>query len=77
MHDDGTIGYTSSAANNEFTRRQRVGALDRLPAQHLRMWALYQLPWGLSVSGAYFYGSGNRFASTVRARRTASRARTG
>jgi hypothetical protein len=26
---------------------------------------LYQLPHGLSVSGAYFYGSGNYYASTV------------
>ena len=31
----------------------------------MRAWALYQLPRGLSVSGAYFYGSGNYFASTV------------
>src|SRR5207247_9109570 len=66
MHDDGSIGYSSSAANNDFTAPAsewaRSGDFQR---NTVRAWALYQLPFGLSVSGAYFYGSGNFFASTV------------
>jgi len=31
----------------------------------LRTYAIYQLPYGLSVSGAYFYGSGNYFLASL------------
>jgi carboxypeptidase family protein len=66
MHDDGTIGYSSSAANNDFTAPGSEWATSTdFQRNTLRAWAVYQLPLGLSVSGAYFYGSGNRFASTV------------
>jgi hypothetical protein len=66
MHDDGTIGYSSSAANNDFTAPGSEWARSSdFQRNTVRAWALYQLPRGLSVSGAYFYGSGNYFASTV------------
>ncbi len=66
MHDDGTIGYSSSAANNDFTAPGSEWARSSdFQRNTVRAWALYQLPHGLSVSGAYFYGSGNYFASTV------------
>lgn len=66
MHDDGSIGYSSSAANNDFTAPGSEWARSTdFQRNTLRAWALYQLPFGLSVSGAYFYGSGNYFASTV------------
>ena len=66
MHDDGSIGYSSSAANNDFTAPGSEWARSAdFQRNTLRAWALYQLPHGLSVSGAYFYGSGNYFASTV------------
>jgi hypothetical protein len=32
--------------------------------QTLRTYALYQLPWRMAISGAYFYGSGNYFLAT-------------
>ncbi len=66
MHDDGTIGYSSSAANNDFTAPGSEWATSTdFQRNTMRAWMVYQLPWGFSISGAYFYGSGNRFASTV------------
>jgi hypothetical protein len=66
MHDDGTIGYSSSAANNDFTAPGSEWATSTdFQRNTVRAWALYQLPWGISISGAYFYGSGNRYATTV------------
>ena len=38
--------------------------------------ALYRLPWGISASVSYFYGSGKRFAAPSTRRSTASPART-
>jgi len=66
MHDDGSIGYSSSAANNDFTAPGSEWATSTdFQRNTIRAWAVYQFPLGLSVSGVYFYGSGNRFASTV------------
>jgi hypothetical protein len=66
MHDDGSIGYSNSAANNDFTAPASEWARSNdFQRNTVRAWALYQWSWGLSVSGAYFYGSGNYFASTV------------
>ena len=31
----------------------------------LRTYAIYQLPWRITISGTYFYGSGNPFQSTI------------
>jgi hypothetical protein len=60
MHDDGSIGYSNSAANNDFTAPGSEWATSTdFQRNTLRAWAVYQLPLGLSVSGAYFYGSGN------------------
>jgi hypothetical protein len=66
MHDDGTLGYVSPTANNPF---------DYLDGEHatsgdfqrntVRVWALYQLPWGFSTAVSYFYGSGNRYNATI------------
>src|SRR6185436_9871675 len=33
----------------------------------IRAWTLYQMPWGISTSVSYFYGSGNRFAASISA----------
>lgn len=33
----------------------------------LRTYAIYQLPWRISLSGSYFYGSGNPFQTTIAA----------
>ncbi|CAN5520567.1 hypothetical protein BH23BAC4_BH23BAC4_12260 [soil metagenome] len=34
----------------------------------LRLNGLYQLPWGFNVSGAYFFGSGNRYGTSISGR---------
>src|SRR5262249_53985891 len=33
----------------------------------VRAWTLYQMPFGVSASVSYFYGSGNRFAASISA----------
>jgi hypothetical protein len=66
MHDDGTLGYTNPTANNPFDYLNGEYATSTdFQRNTLRMWALYQLPWGISTSVSYFYGSGNRFNATI------------
>ena len=66
MHDDGTLGYTNPTANNPFDYLDGEYATSTdFQRNTLRMWALYQLPWGFSTSVSYFYGSGNRFNATI------------
>jgi hypothetical protein len=66
MNDNGGIGYSNSGANNEFNRLDGEWARSTdFQRNTVRTWALYQLPYGLSLSGAYFYGSGNYYADTV------------
>jgi hypothetical protein len=66
MHDDGTLGYTNPSANNPFSYLDGEYATSTdFQRNTLRMWALYQLPWGVSTSVSYFYGSGNRFNATI------------
>ncbi|HZR23889.1 MAG TPA: TonB-dependent receptor [Vicinamibacterales bacterium] len=66
MNDNGSIGYSNSGANNEFNRLDGEWARSTdFQRNTVRLWAMYQLPYGLSLSGAYFYGSGNYFADTV------------
>ena len=66
MHDNGTLGYTNPTANNPFDYLDGEYATSTdFQRNTLRMWALYQLPWGISTSVSYFYGSGNRFNATI------------
>lgn len=66
MHDDGTLGYTNPTANNPFDYLDGEYATSTdFQRNTVRMWALYQLPWGFSTSVSYFYGSGNRFNATI------------
>ena len=59
-------GASATRAARRTTTSRRPAASGRLSTDFqrntVRAWAVYQLPLGLSVSGAYFYGSGNRFA---------------
>ncbi len=66
MHDDGNIGYTAPGANNQFDylTGEYATSVD-FQRNTLRTWALIQMPWGISTSVAYFYGSGNRFATSI------------
>jgi hypothetical protein len=68
MHDDGTLGYTSPSENNPFDYLTGENATSAdFQRNTVRAWTLYQLPWGISTSVSYFYGSGNRFAATISA----------
>jgi hypothetical protein len=68
MRDDGGIGYTSPGANNPFDpvagEYATAAAFQR---NTVRVWALYQMPFGLNASVSYFYGSGNLYAASISA----------
>jgi hypothetical protein len=66
LHDDGNIGYTAPAANNQFDYidGEYATSVD-FQRSTLRAWTMINMPWGLSTSVAYFYGSGNRFATSI------------
>src|SRR5256885_6509534 len=66
MHDDGTIGYTAPGQNNQFDylNGEYANSTD-LQNHTLRLWTLYRLPYGISASVSYFYGSGQRFAASI------------
>ncbi|MBI1873028.1 MAG: TonB-dependent receptor [Acidobacteria bacterium] len=64
MRDNGTIGYTQGDANNQFDHLDGEWARSTdFQRNTLRAWAMYQLPWGFSLSGVYFYGSGNYYST--------------
>jgi hypothetical protein len=66
MHDNGTLGYVSPSANNPFDYLDGEYATSTdFQRNTVRMWGLYQLPWGFSTSVSYFYGSGNRYNATI------------
>ena len=68
MHDDGSIGYTAPPANNQFNRLDGEYATSTDFQRHTaRAYVINQLPWGLSTSVSYFYGSGNLFAASIAA----------
>ena len=66
MHDDGNIGYTAPGQNNQFDylNGEYANSTD-LQNHTLRLWTLYRLPYGISASVSYFYGSGQRFAASI------------
>src|SRR5207247_3094672 len=66
LHDDGNIGYTSPGQNNQFDYLDGEYATSTdFQKNTLRLWSLYRLPWDISASVSYFYGSGNRFAASI------------
>ena len=68
MHDDGGLGISSPGANNQFNYLDGEFATSSDFQRHTaRAWTIYQLPWGLSTSVSYFYGSGARFNATISA----------
>ena len=68
MHDNGTLGYTNPSANNPFDYLAGEYATStEFQRNTIRAWTLYQMPWGISTSVSYFYGSGNRFAASISA----------
>jgi hypothetical protein len=68
MNDDGNIGYTSPLQNNQFDYLDGEYATSLDFQRHtLRLWTLYRLPFGVSASASYFYGSGSRYAASIAA----------
>jgi len=68
MHDDGNIGYTTPAANNQFNYLDGEYATSTdFQRNTVRAWTLYRFPLGISASLSYFYGSGNRYAASISA----------
>jgi len=66
MHDNGTLGYTNPTANNPFDYLDGEYATSTdFQRNTVRAWTLYQLPFGISTSVSYFYGSGNHFAASI------------
>ena len=66
MHDDGSASLTNPAANNQFDYLDGEYATSTNFQRHtVRVWSVYEMPWGFSVSGSYSYGSGNRFNATI------------
>jgi hypothetical protein len=66
MHDDGSIGQGSISGNNPFNILAGEWATSTAFQRHtLRAYTLIQVPWGVGLSVAYSYGSGNRFADSI------------
>ncbi len=68
-HDDGTIGWTSGYANNTFDHLDAEWGRSQAFQRHtLRVRGMYELPYGVSVSAIYFYGSGNPDTTSIATR---------
>jgi hypothetical protein len=68
MHDDnlGGSGALSGPANNQFNYLDGEWARSTDFQRHtVRLHALYHLPWDVSVSGLYYFGSGNYFQTSL------------
>jgi hypothetical protein len=63
QHDNAQVG----GANNDFDHQGEWARSTDFQRHTLRAYGIYQLPWRVSVSGAYFYGSGNYFANVIAA----------
>jgi hypothetical protein len=66
MRDDGTASVVAPTANNPFDYLDGEEATATAFQRHtVRVWTVYEMPWGFSASGSYSYGSGNRFNATI------------
>jgi hypothetical protein len=62
--NDNTTGFQSQG-NNPFDLGAEWARSTEFQRHTLRLTGIYQLPWDLSVAAAYFFGSGNYYATTV------------
>jgi hypothetical protein len=62
-HDD-TTGFQTQP-NNQFDRPAEWARSTEFQRHTLRASGIYRLPRDVSVSGAYFFGSGNYYATTI------------
>jgi hypothetical protein len=66
MHDDGAASLTNPSANNQFDYLDGEYATSTAFQRNtVRVWGVYEMPWGLLTSASYSYGSGNRFNATI------------
>ena len=66
MHDDGTASLTNPAANNQFDYlNSEYATAATFQRNTIRGWAVYQMPWAVTMSASYAYGSGNRYAASI------------
>jgi hypothetical protein len=63
-HDD-TNGDWGYFPNNPFNPGADWARSNSFQRNTLRLNGIYRLPWDISIAGAYFYGSGNAFTTTV------------
>jgi Carboxypeptidase regulatory-like domain len=63
QHDDGASW--SHMGDNSFDRDAEWARSTSFQRNTVRLWAMYQFPLGLSVSGVYFYGSGNYYGGII------------
>ena len=66
LYKDTAGANNGGSSNNNFDAVDGEYAVSREFQRHtLRSYAIYQLPWRVSVSGSYFYGSGNPFPAVI------------
>lgn len=63
QHDNAQVG----GANNDFDHQGEWARSNDFQRHTLRAYSIHQLPWRISVTGAYFYGSGNYFSDVIAA----------
>ncbi len=63
--NDNTTGFQYQPNNVFDTTDADYARSTEFQRHTLRLNALYNLPWGFSVSGAYLYGSGNYYANLI------------
>ncbi|HJU42370.1 MAG TPA: TonB-dependent receptor [Vicinamibacterales bacterium] len=65
-HDDGDIGYTAGVSNNPFDPIDGEWARSTdFQRNTVRLHATFELPYGVSASTIYFYGSGSYYQTSV------------
>ena len=65
-HDDGAIGFVNGTANNQFDSLDGEWARSTdFQRSTLRLHTTLQLPYDISASAVYLYGSGNYFQTTI------------
>jgi hypothetical protein len=65
-HDDGTIGYTAGTSNNPFDPLNGEWARSTAFQRNtVRLHGTLEVPYGITTSLIYFYGSGNYYQTSV------------
>ena len=66
MHDDGSVTYGGASGNNPFDNLDGEYATSTAFQRNtVRTWAIVTLPFGVTTSLNYAYGSGTRYAASI------------